>query len=469
MKTPKSVVYKNSRRYKENQERKRRESKAKEKTRNREKAMRRNIVFRLYKTIMHHFPDLFEKIREIEDYRPKRNYELVELIVACIAMFLFKKGSRNAFNNERSEAKFKKNFQKIFKVRLPHMDTVNNVMRHLDEGQLEKLKTELVKGLIEKKVFYKGRFLGKYYRVVVDGTHVMNVNEGHCDHCLHRTSSKSGKVTYFHNVLEAKLVCENGFSISLGSEWIENPDGEFDKQDCERKAFTRLAEKLKRDYPRLPICIIADGLYPNQTFFQICDQHGWAWTLTFKDGNLPSVWEEVLGLQKITGDNKRTRTIQRQGKQIYHTCTWINEIDYYGFKLNWFECVEQVGHRSTRFVYISSVAIDYHTVLEMTESGRMRWKIENEGFNIQKNHGYGLEHQYSRVCMRATKNYYQCMQIAHMINQLFELSSLFKPLLRAKETVKHLWIVMLGEMRHNRLNMHVLELLLKHKSQLRYE
>jgi hypothetical protein len=468
MKTPKSIVYKNSRRYKEKQERKIQESKAQEKDRNRERAMRRNIVFRLYKTIVHHFPDLFKKIREIEDYRSKRGYELVELIVACIAMFLFKKGSRNAFNNERSESKFKKNFQKIFKVRLPHMDTVDKVMRQLDEVQLEKLKTELVSTLIEKKVFSKHRLLGKYYRVVVDGSHVMNVNEGHCDHCLHCTS-KNGKVTYFHNVLEAKLVCENGFCIPLATEWIENPDGDFDKQDCEQKAFVRLAEKLKRDYPRLPICIVADALYPNQTFFGICDQNGWAWTVTFKDGNLPSVWEEVLSLQKITSDNKRMRTIYREGKQICHSCTWINEIDYCGFKLNWFECVEQVGYTSTRFVYISSVVINYQTVLEMTESGRMRWKIENEGFNIQKNHGYGLEHQYSRTCMRATKNYYQCMQIAHMINQLFELSSLFKPLLTAKETVKHLWDVMLGEMRHNRLNIHVLEILLKHKSQLRYE
>lgn len=468
MKTPKKIDYKSSRRYQEKQEIKRQKSRAREKARNRQKALRRNIVFRLYKTIVHYFPDLFEKMREIEDYRPKSEYELVELIMAAIAMFLFKKGSRNAFNNERSEAKFKKNFQKIFKVRLPHMDTVDKVMRQLDEGQLERLKTELVSILTEKKVFYKYRFLGKYYRVAVDGSHVMNVNEGHCDHCLYRTS-KSGKVTYFHNVLEAKLVCENGFSISLATEWIENPEGEFDKQDCEQKAFVRLAEKLKRDYPRLPICIIADALYPNRTFFEICDQYGWAWIVTFKDGNLPSVWEEVLSLQKITDDNKRTRTIYQQGKQIYHTCTWINEIDYHGFKLNWFECVEQVGDISTRFVYISSVVIDYHRVLEMTQSGRMRWKIENEGFNIQKNHGYGLEHKYSRTCMRATKNYYQCMQIAHMINQLFERSSLFQPLLTAKETVKHLWDVMLGEMRHNRLNIHILEIFLKHKSQLRYE
>lgn len=48
----------------------------------------------------------------------------------------------------------------------------------------------------------------------------------------------------------------------------------------------------------------------------------------------------------------------------------------------------------------------------------MRWKIENEGFNEQKNNGYELEHKYSEVSLRAAKNYYQCLQIACIINQL---------------------------------------------------
>ena len=86
----------------------------------------------------------------------------------------------------------------------------------------------------------------------------MKVKEGHCEHCLYQRT-KSGKIIYFHNVLEAKLVGENGFCLSLATEWIENPDGGFDKQDCEQKAFVRLAKKLKRAYPHLPICIIADA------------------------------------------------------------------------------------------------------------------------------------------------------------------------------------------------------------------
>jgi hypothetical protein len=449
------------------QEKNRRRSKAKKRLRKRARENRRNIVFRLHKTIMQYFPDLFDKFREIEDYRKKRNYELAELIMACIAMFLFKEGSRNAFNNEREEDKFRKNYERIFKVQLPHMDTVDLVMRELSEEQLEELKTELVRVLIEKKVFYKYRFLGKYYKVVIDGTHVMDVKKGHCNSCLHRTS-KNGKVTYFHNVLEAKLVCENGFCVSLCTEWIENAVGDFNKQDCELKAFLRLAEKLKKDYPRLPICIIADGLYPNRTFFGICRKYSWKWIVTFKNGNLPSVWKEVLELQKIAIQNTKERVTTWGEKGIHRVYNWVNDIDYQGFKLNWFECVEEVDNETTRFVYISSLNVDYDNILDITISGRIRWKIENEGFDIQKNHGYGLGHKYSRKYMQATKNYYQCMQIAHIFNQLLELSSIFKPLLTGKMTIKHLWNCMLGEMRDLLLDIEELALFLSHRVQFRY-
>ena len=66
-------------------------------------------------------------------------------------------------------------------------------------------------------------------------------------------------------MLEACLVSSNGFFISLASLWIEN-SAHYDKQDCERKAFIQLANELKKQYPRLPILILANGLYPYQRF-----------------------------------------------------------------------------------------------------------------------------------------------------------------------------------------------------------
>ena len=227
-------------------------------------------MFRLKKTIDHHFPNLYEKIEAIPECRKQADYKLLELIVAGIAMFVFKKGSRNGLNNDRSEPKFRKNYERLFKVRLPHMDTVEEVMRVLEERHVEQLKAALVKALLSKKVLRKYRLLGQSYMVVIDGTHVIDVQEGHCAHCLQQRF-KNGRVRYFHNVLEAKLVSDNGFCLSLATEWIENVE-EDNKQDCELKAFARLARKLRHYYPRLSICILADGLYPNQTFFRICQE-----------------------------------------------------------------------------------------------------------------------------------------------------------------------------------------------------
>ena len=55
----------------------------------------------------------------------------------------------------------------------------------------------------------------------------------------------------------------------------------------------------------------------------------------------------------------------------------------------------------------------------LVQCGRLRWKIENEGFNTQKKQGYHLEHQYSRND-QALKNHYYLIQIGHMIAQVME-------------------------------------------------
>ena len=51
--------------------------------------------------------------------------------------------------------------------------------------------------------------------------------------------------------------------------------------------------------------------------------------------------------------------------------------------------------------------------------GRKRWKIENEGFNIQKNGTFDIGHLYSKDTT-AIKVHYLMVQIAHIIRQLLE-------------------------------------------------
>ena len=66
------------------------------------------------------------------------------------------------------------------------------------------------------------------------------------------------------------------------------------------------------------------------------------------------------------------------------------------------------------------------------------------------------------------KNYYQCLQIAHLINQLFELSQWGQALKVGKMTWRHLWIEMLGEMRQEKLKRKELTKLLSQKVQFRF-
>ena len=80
------------------------------------------------------------------------------------------------------------------------------------------------------------------------------------------------------------------------------------------------------------------------------------------------------------------------------------------------------------------------------DSGRLSWEIENEGFNSQKNGGYELEHKFSRVSYFALQNYYQLLQIAHMINQLVERSNAVVEIMmeHSKQTIVDLWKKMIA-------------------------
>lgn len=431
------------------------------------------MVCELFKTINHFFPNLLDQLRQIEDCRNRSDYALSEILMAAIALFIFQQGSRNAFNNLRQEEKFEKHYRRLFKQRLPHLDTVHNVLCQLTDEALEEFKHWLVKTLLEKKALHKYRLFGRYFVVAIDATGTMSFAERHCEHCLHQTSKK-GKTTYFHNVLEAKLISSNGFAISLATEWIVNPEGEYEKQDCERKAFVRLAAKLKQLHPRLPICLTADGLYPYQGFFDICRNNGWAFILTFKDGNLPSVWEEVQALLPLNPDQHHSERRIQDATRTEQAFRWVTDIDYHGHRLQWLECIETVSlpksdePTRSRFVHLTNLEVTAKTVGLLSATGRLRWKIENEGFNTQKNLGYALQHKYARINWQAAKNYYQCLQIGHLINQLMVLSTAFEPLMQGKNTLRHLWRMMIAFLLYDQLSRSTLDTLAQCRFQVRF-
>ncbi len=86
----------------------------------------------------------------------------------------------------------------------------------------------------------------------------------------------------------------------------------------------------------------------------------------------------------------------------------------------------------------------------------------------QKNHGYALEHQYARSSWLAAKNYYQCLQIAHLINQLLVLSQTFQQHLIGKMTITYCWEMLRGFLSYARLNTTTLQTLAQQRIQIRF-
>lgn len=411
----------------------------------------------------------------LDDPRKRKGYSLAELVVGGIMLFVFKEGSRNAFDNDRREARFRKNYRRAFKLRLPGMDAVEDLYRVLGERELENLKHLLVKTLIEKKMFYRFRFMGKKYFVAIDGTGVASYETDYCGQCTSKTS-KNGKTTYSHNVLEAKLVTHNGMSVSIATEWVRNENGkEYDKQDCELNAFKRLAVKLKKMYPRLPLVILADGLYANQSFFRVCRDNGWKFIVTFKDGSLPSVHEE-MGLLPDSAWQFRERLLPEKGKRTKQSFRWANGIGYRGFELSVVECKETTVHavsgetEENTFTHITDMPTDNSNYHLISQGGRMRWNIENS-FDYLKEHGYNLGHKFSRSSFLALKNYYQGMLLAHTINQLVEKSTEVAALLttHSKETITNLWKRLLAYFSENKIKRWEYGKLLGKRFQVRLE
>jgi hypothetical protein len=392
------------------------------------------IFWVLFGTIRHFFGDFSALFSKVADRRApeKITYSLPALAFVSVMMFLCHLGARRQIGLQLRTVQSVATFQSLFDVdSFPHGDTLNNAFKRCDPEDFQRVVCRMGNILIRKKVLYEYRVLDKYFIVAIDATGTVTYSTRHCPHCL--TQTQKGKTIYYHEVLEAKLVCPNGFAFSLMSEFMENPGEKPDKQDCELRAFYRLAPRLKAAFPRLPILLTFDALYACGPVFQICTNYAWKCMIVLKDKNLPSVNEEFQGLSTLQYDN---RLSCRTGKrcEIRQDYRWVDHILYTDsdkrpHTVHVMECIETKPDKQGRenhntWKWITNVNLSRSNVIALAnDAGRMRWKIENQGFNAQKNGGYRLEHAYT-TDSNAAKIFYYLLQIAHMIYQLLYYGSL---------------------------------------------
>ena len=192
---------------------------------------------------------------------------------------------------------------------MPHYDTLNYYLERLPPECLSELRRKMVTSLIRGKQFNKNRLLGKYWRVILDGTGLSCFKEKHCGNCLcteRLTEDGQKERLYYHKVLEAKIVLGDSIVVSLGTEFIENEKEDAGKQDCETNAAKRLMERIKKEYPRLPVCIQGDALYATEPMMKLCRECHWEYLFTQKDTRQKLLdegfeWIKSGGVKKVRG------------------------------------------------------------------------------------------------------------------------------------------------------------------------
>jgi len=295
----------------------------------------------------------------------------------------------------------------------PYWETINNYLKKLEPAGLQRVIHELVRRLIRSKAFDGAKIRGKYWQVIIDGTQLYS-SQKKLDGGVYRVHNR-GKAEeyteYYWYVLEAKLVLHPKIVVSIMSEFVENVEFE-EKQDCERKAAKRLMERLKKEFPRLPICLCGDSLYACEPFFEQCERNGWKYLLNFEEGSIPSMVTEYEALRQI--ENNFWREVEQGVEKWYD---FVENIDYRGHLIQFIEYGSCCNDNSSYL--LTNLPVRRKNVAHTVQTGRKRWKIENEGFNNQKNHGYYLEHVF---CYQnwAMKNHYFLIQIGHMISQVME-------------------------------------------------
>jgi len=126
--------------------------------------------------------------------------------------------------------------------------------------------------------------------------------------------------------------------------------------------------------------------------------------------------------------------------------------------------------KTTRFEWITNFTVEIIDVIELSnQGGRLRWKIENEGFNVQKNGGYALEHAYTHDPVSA-KVLYLLLQLAHTLAQLIERGSLFRQAFPAGVgSAKNLAWRLLEAWRNARLSAQQIDHMLSARVRIRFQ
>ncbi len=234
--------------------------------------------------------------------------------------------------------------------------------------------------------------------IALDGTEYHCSKTIGCAQCSTRRRGKgeTAETEYYHAMLGATLVAPGHDKVvPLPPEFMAPQDG-ADKQDCENAAAKRWLAAHGARYARLKPVYLGDDLFSRQPLCEAArDQHA-NFIFVCKPSSHPLIEEYITGVDLPCVEE----TVKRGKSRATHRYRWLGEVPLRdgqdALKVNWFEMeiIDAKGQRTYRNSWVTDLPVGAGNVAQMAACGRARWKVENETFNVLKNGGYNLEHNF---------------------------------------------------------------------------
>ena len=323
------------------------------------------------------------------------NYSMADIGMAAFSMFFMQHPSFLDFQRTLTENTGQNNTQTLFN--LGKIPTDNHIRKMLDGVEPAYFEQSFFTCLdaLGNNIHLLKNVLDGHTLIALDGSEYFCSRKVSCQACSTRKSPDGGQ-EFFHTFLAATIVAPGRQEVfCLPPEFIRPQDGDK-KQDCELKAAKRWFERIGPACNKYNPIYLGDDLYAKNDICKSILEQGGSFIFTCKDTSHKTLAEFRKNLKLSTHAETHGTGSQKRKYQY----TWVCELPIRdgieALPVNWFDIsiVNPTGKTTYHASFITNLSPSKENIAELSSCARARWKIENETFNVLKNNGYHLEHNF---------------------------------------------------------------------------
>jgi hypothetical protein len=323
-------------------------------------------------------------------------YSMADIGLSAFSLFFMQSDSFLAYQRTLEEGHKTSNCQTLFGMeKIPTDNHIRSMLDPVHPTHLQPAFDQAVAALVAHKAMVPFQRLGGRTLIALDGTEYFCSQKISCPHCQTRNRS-NGKIESYHSMLAASIVAPgHAMAVPLMPEFIVKPDG-TDKQDCERNAAKRWLVAHAGRMAALRPVYLGDDLFACQPIAVAVLESGGDFLFTAKNLSHKALYDFMNGAE-IDECSVRHKD---GGKTVMARYRWFTDAPIRdgndALIVNWVgvTLTDAKGKVTYNSSFVTSLTPTRENVAEIVACARARWKIENESFNVLKNNGYNLEHNF---------------------------------------------------------------------------